>query len=347
MRNLEREIGKVLRHAAVRIAEGERPSRSASSRDDLPRDSRRRRASRTRWPCAPACPGVATGLAWTPVGGDILFIEATRMPGSGKLILTGQLGDVMRESAQAALSIVKNRAPSLGIESQALFEKNDIHIHVPAGAPGCLVATQPKHPLQAQGTDAVLLAGDEPHRQEPHPQRLARPLEDGAGRQRRLSSTCPAVKHLTRRYPRLPNRSASPANEPLRPTQPPDVVPASRLGAEPRIHLLERPRVINPWDRVSPIFHPPTLPDVLTWAKGIPTFTDIIAADGRKPGILVGAWRASNRAVHYNFLQIVGRPRIMPVTNDGYSWSRTSLGSRSTPRCSGERQGHAEPPAQA
>jgi ATP-dependent Lon protease len=78
-------------------------------------------------------PGVATGLAWTPVGGDILFIEATRTPGNGRLILTGQLGDVMRESAQAALSIVKNRAAALGID-EATFEKSDIHIHVPAGA---------------------------------------------------------------------------------------------------------------------------------------------------------------------------------------------------------------------
>jgi ATP-dependent Lon protease len=78
-------------------------------------------------------PGVATGLAWTPVGGDILFIEATRVSGSGRLILTGQLGDVMKESAQAALSIVKNRAASLGVDDK-LFEKSDIHIHVPAGA---------------------------------------------------------------------------------------------------------------------------------------------------------------------------------------------------------------------
>src|SRR3954462_5170848 len=78
-------------------------------------------------------PGVATGLAWTPVGGDILFIEATRVPGKGGLILTGQLGDVMRESAQAALSLVKSRAGALGIDA-GLFEKNDIHIHVPAGA---------------------------------------------------------------------------------------------------------------------------------------------------------------------------------------------------------------------
>ncbi len=78
-------------------------------------------------------PGVATGLAWTPTGGDILFIECARVPGHGKLILTGQLGDVMKESAQAALSLVKARADTLGID-QSLFEKSDIHLHVPAGA---------------------------------------------------------------------------------------------------------------------------------------------------------------------------------------------------------------------
>jgi ATP-dependent Lon protease len=78
-------------------------------------------------------PGVATGLAWTPVGGDILFVEASRTPGSGKLILTGQLGDVMKESAQAALTLVKSRAASLGIDA-ATLDKSDIHVHVPAGA---------------------------------------------------------------------------------------------------------------------------------------------------------------------------------------------------------------------
>jgi ATP-dependent Lon protease len=78
-------------------------------------------------------PGVATGLAWTPVGGDILFVEATRIPGRGKLILTGQLGEVMKESAQAALTLAKARATELGIDVR-LFEKSDVHIHVPAGA---------------------------------------------------------------------------------------------------------------------------------------------------------------------------------------------------------------------
>ena len=78
-------------------------------------------------------PGVATGLAWTPVGGDILFIEASRVEGSGRLILTGQLGDVMKESAQAALTLVKGRSAALGIDGEA-FQKSDVHVHVPAGA---------------------------------------------------------------------------------------------------------------------------------------------------------------------------------------------------------------------
>jgi ATP-dependent Lon protease len=131
VRNLERQIGQLLRNAAVRIAEGQQgPIRV--TKDDIvailgaPRFENEM-AMRT------SVPGVATGLAWTPVGGDILFIEATRIPGSGRLILTGQLGDVMKESAQAALSIVKNRAVALGIDP-VRFEKSDIHVHVPAGA---------------------------------------------------------------------------------------------------------------------------------------------------------------------------------------------------------------------
>jgi len=131
VRALEREIGKALRHAAVRVAEqGAGPIRI--DRNDLAailgaRQFESEIAMRT------SVPGVATGLAWTPVGGDILFIEATRVPGTGRLILTGQLGEVMKESAQAALSIVKNRATLLGIDA-SLFEKSDVHVHVPAGA---------------------------------------------------------------------------------------------------------------------------------------------------------------------------------------------------------------------
>jgi len=131
VRNLEREIGKALRHAAVRIAEG------ASGPIEIDRDDILGILGAPQFESEIAMrvsvPGVATGLAWTPVGGDILFIEATRLPGNGKLILTGQLGDVMKESAQAALSIVKNRASLFGIEPER-FEKSDIHVHVPAGA---------------------------------------------------------------------------------------------------------------------------------------------------------------------------------------------------------------------
>jgi ATP-dependent Lon protease len=131
VRNLERQIGAVLRNVAVRIAEGSAQHLRIEP-DDLhgvlgaPKFENEV-AIRT------CIPGVATGLAWTPVGGDILFVEATRAAGSGKLILTGQLGEVMKESAQAALSLVKSRARQLGID-EALFEKSDIHVHVPAGA---------------------------------------------------------------------------------------------------------------------------------------------------------------------------------------------------------------------
>ncbi|RMF70274.1 MAG: endopeptidase La, partial [Calditrichaeota bacterium] len=80
-----------------------------------------------------ARPGVATGLAWTPAGGDILFVEATKMPGKGELLLTGSLGDIMKESARAALSYIRSKAKELGLEKHD-FNKYDIHIHVPAGA---------------------------------------------------------------------------------------------------------------------------------------------------------------------------------------------------------------------
>ncbi|HEY1289636.1 MAG TPA: endopeptidase La [Burkholderiales bacterium] len=125
VRNLEREVGAVLRSAAMKIAEGF-SGKLEIKPEDLHALLGARRfenevAQRT------AVPGVATGLAWTPVGGDILFIEASKVPGSGKLILTGQLGEVMKESAQAALTLSK----SFVTDS---LEKTDIHIHIPAGA---------------------------------------------------------------------------------------------------------------------------------------------------------------------------------------------------------------------
>ena len=112
VRSLEREIGKVFRHVAVRIAEapGEPVTVKASDLIEILGQPRFENEVAMRT----SVPGVATGLAWTPVGGDILFIEAARAPGKGSLILTGQLGDVMRESAQAALSLVKSRAPIAG-----------------------------------------------------------------------------------------------------------------------------------------------------------------------------------------------------------------------------------------
>ena len=131
VRSLERQIGAVCRRVAVKIAEGE-VSKARIDESDLadilgPAKFENEVALRV------AMPGVATGLAWTPVGGDILFIEASRNAGSGKLILTGQLGDVMKESAQAALTLVKSRAATLGIDAAA-FERSDVHVHVPAGA---------------------------------------------------------------------------------------------------------------------------------------------------------------------------------------------------------------------
>ncbi|HSN70514.1 MAG TPA: endopeptidase La [Steroidobacteraceae bacterium] len=131
VRNLERTIGAVLRYVAVRIAEGKITEQTVDAGDlqGILGAARFENEVAMRT----SVPGVATGLAWTPVGGDILFIEATRVPGTGKLILTGQLGDVMKESAQAALSLVKGQADTLGIDA-ARFEKSDVHIHVPAGA---------------------------------------------------------------------------------------------------------------------------------------------------------------------------------------------------------------------
>jgi ATP-dependent Lon protease len=125
VRNLEREIGSVLRNTAMKVAEGAKDKIVVEPKDLHAILGARRFenevAQRT------SVPGVATGLAWTPVGGDILFIEASKVPGSGKLILTGQLGDVMKESAQAAFTLART---FLG----DAFDKIDIHVHVPAGA---------------------------------------------------------------------------------------------------------------------------------------------------------------------------------------------------------------------
>jgi ATP-dependent Lon protease len=131
VRNLERQIATICRRTARRIVEHKAESVAVTPRNlknflgsiEFFHDVAERTTD----------PGVAIGLAWTAAGGDILFIEATQMPGRGNLILTGSLGDVMRESAQAALSYVRSRAKQLGIDPKT-FEKSDIHVHVPAGA---------------------------------------------------------------------------------------------------------------------------------------------------------------------------------------------------------------------
>jgi ATP-dependent Lon protease len=131
LRNLEREIGTVCRKRARQIALGDKKRTRVTPgklEDYLgPRRFRHEVAERSDEV------GVATGLAWTPAGGDVLFIESTLMPGRGNLILTGQLGDVMQESAQAAFSFARSRAATLGIKED-FYNKNDVHIHVPAGA---------------------------------------------------------------------------------------------------------------------------------------------------------------------------------------------------------------------
>jgi ATP-dependent Lon protease len=131
VRGLERRIAAVCRHVAVRVATGHEGGVEVGLTDlaDILGPRRFENESALRAGLA----GVATGLAWTPAGGDVLFIEATKTPGSGRLIVTGQLGEVMKESVQAALTLVKSRSAALGIEP-LVFEKTDLHVHVPAGA---------------------------------------------------------------------------------------------------------------------------------------------------------------------------------------------------------------------
>jgi len=131
VRNLEREIGTVFRKVARKIAESPR-YKARVTPDNLVEYLRKARFfNEVRKRVASV--GVATGMAYTPVGGDILFIETQAMPGTGKLVLTGQLGDVMKESAQAAVSFLRSRSGELGLPSD-YFAKHDLHVHVPAGA---------------------------------------------------------------------------------------------------------------------------------------------------------------------------------------------------------------------
>ncbi|MDP3910409.1 MAG: endopeptidase La [Gemmatimonadales bacterium] len=131
VRQLEREIQGILRKAALEVVEGKSTAVKISAKN-LEKYAGQPKVQGEVAGRAPEI-GVATGLAWTPVGGDIMFIEAIRMPGKGQITLTGQLGDVMKESAQAAWSLLRARASALGIGLDA-FTQSDVHLHVPAGA---------------------------------------------------------------------------------------------------------------------------------------------------------------------------------------------------------------------
>jgi ATP-dependent Lon protease len=131
LRNLEREIGSICRGVASRVAEGSITAEAIKAQQVTKYLGPVRFSAETR--SRTSTPGVVTGLAWTQVGGDILFVEATAMKGKDRLIMTGQLGDVMKESAQAALSFIRTHAVKLGL-SETIFESQDIHIHIPAGA---------------------------------------------------------------------------------------------------------------------------------------------------------------------------------------------------------------------
>lgn len=133
VRNLEREIGNICRKIATRITEGKNNTveiNPLTVRELLGKPKYFETEEIIR---RTSFPGVATGLAWTPVGGDILFIEATKMPGNKSFMITGSIGKVMQESAQIALSLLRSKASDLKIDAK-LFSKNEIHLHVPAGA---------------------------------------------------------------------------------------------------------------------------------------------------------------------------------------------------------------------
>jgi ATP-dependent Lon protease len=149
VRNLERQIGSICRKFATQLTEGKDGEKQIDPpivREFLGRPIFQEPEEVIR---RTAIPGVATGLAWTPAGGEILFIEATRMPGGKGFLITGSIGTVMQESAQAALSYVRSRAEKFGLDP-AFFEKSDIHLHIPSGA-------QPKDGPSAGVTIATAL----------------------------------------------------------------------------------------------------------------------------------------------------------------------------------------------
>lgn len=149
VRNLERELGSICRKFVTRMSEGKMKRITINPRNVLELLGKPTHYGNDEIALRTSLPGVATGLAWTPVGGDILFIEATKMPGSKGFQVTGSIGNVMQESARAALSYVRSKADQLKLPED-FFEKHDIHLHVPAGA-------QPKDGPSAGVTMATAL----------------------------------------------------------------------------------------------------------------------------------------------------------------------------------------------
>jgi ATP-dependent Lon protease len=150
VRNLEREIGRLLRKLARRVAEGTPAPTEVTPEMVADLLGRPRYHEEAEIAERTSLPGVATGLAFTPVGGEVLFIEATAMPGAREFVLTGSLGQVMQESARAALSYIRGASPALGIGPR-FWRDHDIHLHIPAGA-------QPKDGPSAGVTIATALA---------------------------------------------------------------------------------------------------------------------------------------------------------------------------------------------
>jgi ATP-dependent Lon protease len=132
VRQLQRTLGRLYRAAAVRKARGKLDEPLVVTEDELPSYLKKRRFEQATHDLV-SKPGIATGLAWTPVGGDVLYVEASKLPGKGGLVLTGQLGDVMKESARAALTYVLSHSEELGIAADVAAAQ-DVHVHVPAGA---------------------------------------------------------------------------------------------------------------------------------------------------------------------------------------------------------------------
>lgn len=149
--------------------------------------------------------------------------------------------------------------------------------------PGCLIASQPEYPLQAQGAHTVLLAGHEPHREEPHPQRFTRVLKYRAGCQGRAPIAAPAPQQSVRHHPRFLDLLAMRAAKAVRPSQPANILPTCCIITEPLFHLLECPRIVCPGNRMSIGRRPLTVMAPARSVKGIPIWANTVLSSARSP----------------------------------------------------------------